>query len=370
MTPESSESGLGHFIPPSAMLMSSQVSTTGPALLSNHTGIDVWASQPGQVSGALPDASAHWIQGPYSHDGHLPNQIIDQVLGFSSPSLHSIPTPNETFQDLMRVPLDASTYQSPSSGQLLSDMRDVEQDLDLVSPQPETWINLCLYTNVLLGQGWDAEARHAMTSAALIYQRLVAERNDQLLSILNLVLALLFSYGKERLAAEFLSQALQASSTYLDHADPITVSIRFMVSMALKNSKSCGIEIQKLRQVATEMRMLWGEDHRYCITADYHLAWRLAMESDMRCEALRILCDTQARSERVFGPLHMQTVAFITTRARVLGHLGHLFEAETTMSEALQRIERWKIKKDYPYYLEAKRRHKIFLETLDRFKSQ
>lgn len=88
------------------------------------------------------------------------------------------------------------------------------------------------------------------------------------------------------------------------------------------------------------------------------------MDSDQRLEALSILRQTQVRAEQVFDSSHLQTVALITTQARVLGHLGDHFGAERTMSEALQRIKTWDIEEDYPYYVEAKRRHRVFLDEL------
>jgi hypothetical protein len=54
----------------------------------------------------------------------------------------------------------------------------------------------------------------------------------------------------------------------------------------------------------------------------------------------------------------------------VVGHLGDHFEAEKIMSEALERIKQWDIEEDYPYYVEAQRRHRKFLEALVRVRSR
>jgi hypothetical protein len=81
---------------------------------------------------------------------------------------------------------------------------------------------------------------------------------------------------------------------------------------------------------------------------------------------LDILRQTLARAQQTFDLLHLQTVAIITTQARVLGHLGRPFEAVETMAEAIHRMERWDIAEDYPYYVEAKKRHAILLRKAAR----
>lgn len=370
LTPGSSWSGDGHYLPSLAPAGSDISSARTQEWLGGRSDFEKRASRPrraSQIPRSVPQCPMEGIQ---SEDPTLADQTVDHVIGFSSPSISHTQTPSKTFRSLMALPLNSSTYQSDAFRQELGDMRSPNQDLDFVSPQPETWITLCFYINFLLVQEQTSAARHAMRRAAMIYQRLVRERNDQLLSILNLVLANLFLYRKQDLAAELLSQAQTAALVHLHKDDPIIDSISFMISMALKRTRSSGIRISKLRQVAEVMRLAWGEDHPYCITADYQLAWRLAMESDLRREALEILRQTQFRAERVLGCLHMQTVALITTQARVHGHLGHHFEAERTMSEALQRIKAWNIADDYPYYVEAKRRYKVFLEELDRVRSR
>jgi hypothetical protein len=311
-----------------------------------------------------------WMEVAQSDGSTIAGQIVNHVMGFCAPSTFRTPNPDKTFQNLMTAPLDGSIYRSDAFRTQLGDMRSIHQDRDLVSPQPETWINLCFYINFLLVQDQTSEANYAMRRAASIYQRLAQERNIGLLSILNLVLTNLFLYRKQGLAAELLSHARAAASRYLDEQDPIMVSITFMVSMALKNTKNCGIRILQLRYAASEMKKVWGENHPFCVTADYNLAWRLAMESDLRWEALEILRQTQVRAEHVFDRLHMQTVALITTQARVLSHLGRPLEAERTMSEALQRIQSWDIAEDYPYYMEAKRRHGILVEEVIRIRSR
>ena len=361
MTPESSSSSNAHCTSPLPLKIRQDWSE-------NIRDIETYAPAPRRPSEMSRSVPPSWSQSSHSDDTMVTDQIVEHVMRFSSPSTFGFPRPNETFETLMAAPLDSSSYQSDSLGHRLGVNQGMDRNLDLMFPQAETWTSLCLWVNVLLGQERTSEAHDAMQWAAMIYQRLVQEKDDEILLILNYVLAILVLHRKQALAAELLSQAQSAASTYLEHNDPVMVSIRFMIAMAQKRSKSCGIRILQLRQVAEQMKAVWGDDHPYCITADYQLAWRLALESDLRFEALSMLRQTQLRSERLFGSLHIQTVALITTQARVLGHLGYHLEAEKTMSESLQRMERWNITKDYPYYVEAKRRHKMLSEELARVK--
>lgn len=272
----------------------------------------------------------------------------------------------------MTAPINGSIAYSDSLREILSKLGGTATDQipDLTSPQPETWTFLCLYINVLFGKGHDSEAKVAMRQAAMIYQMLVLEENDQILSILTLVNTILFLHGKGDLGAELLQHAHIAAACYLKSDDPILISIEFMIAMALEKSRSCGIRIRTLRQVAEKMAAKWGEGHRYSVTANYNLAWRLAQESDLRVESLGILRRNQVIAEQVFEPQHIQTIAFINTQARVLGHLGFHLEAEQTMYEALQRIEMTTKYEDDPFYLEAKRRYEIFVKERDRVRNR
>lgn len=397
MTPESSGSSNGNWPPQLSPFRSDTASNTrqggfGSTVRQRGLGSDTPSTiRPSGIETRHdPEpftARANWVhdiprndpqrrsQATHSSDEELESQIVDQVMGYSSPSTFPSPTPPESLRNLMTTPLNDPLRRVVTFRNESDNNRQVTgQDLNLTSLQPETWTSLCFHINVYLALAqtsaarpameYRSAARHAMECASVVYEALVQQRNDQILSILNLILAILFLHRQAELAVELLSQAQAAASRHLQPDDPIMVSIAFMIAIAKKKSKQCSI--LKLRQVAHQMSNRWGENHRYCITADYHLAWRLAMESESRREALMILQQTQSRSERVFDPLHMQTVALITTQARVLGSLGYHVEAEQTMSRALHRIMRWQITADFPYYIEAKRRHQVFVEELAR----
>jgi hypothetical protein len=360
-TPDSFESWEEHDSPPSASLETIFTLRGNQNWLGTRNELEACPPRPRRSPIPLRNMSQYRTQDVFSGDYTVADQIAEQGIGLLFPSSFRIPTPTTIFQSLMQAPLPSSIFPLNEFTDKLHRMRISYQDTDLVSHSPEAWGQLCLHINVFCGQQDFISARYAMLEAALVYQRLVREGDDQILSMLSFVLAMLFLHGQADLAAEILSQAQIAASLHLHEEHPIQVSIKFMIFMALKTTKTCGITIPKLRQVVEDMNILCGgKNHRYCVTSTYHLAWRLAMEPDMRLESLEILRQTQVRSEAVFGPGHMQTVALLTTQARVLGHLGRHVEAEKTMLEALRRIEEWDIKEDHPYLVEAKERYVIF----------
>ncbi len=358
LTPESLGSNEEKYSPSSAP---SEFDSRLQDLLGIGSDVELYTLHPRRAYQITRSLSQECIHVVHFDDQMLAGQIIDRRMGLASPSTFGIPTPTETFQKLMGRPIEGSIFPLDEFKQRLDNMSRVELDFDLTSPQPHTWTTLSLQINVLCGLEKTSEARQYMLLAALIFEGLVQEKNDELLSILNNALANLFLHKRAMLAVELLSQAQVVASIHLEPEDPLIISIKFMISMAMKEVKTCGIEIRTLRHVAEQMKTTWGATHRYCIVADYHLAWRLAMESDLRAETLEILRWTRIRSEKVFDPLHMQTIALISTEARVLCHLGRYLEAQETSFEALQRVEQWNITPDHPYYLEAIRRHKIFL---------
>jgi hypothetical protein len=367
-TPDSFESGEEQYSPSSALLgfNSAHADHGGNQnRLGNRNELEACPPRPRRPPFPLRSPS-QYRKDVFGGDQTVADQIAEQGMGLLFPSTFRIPTPTATFQNLMRAPLPGSIFPLDEFKAKLHHMRISHQDRDLVSPSPETWAHLCFCINVLCGQQDLETAKYFMLEAALMYQRLVGQWDDQILSILNFILANLFLHRQARLAAEILTQAQIAASLYLDEEHPIQVSIKFMIFMALQTTQTCGITIAKLRQVVDKMQILCGgENHRYCVTSTYHLAWRIAMEPDMRPESLGILRQNQIRSEAVFGPGHMQTVALLTTQARVLGHLRRHAEAEQTMFEALRRIEEWDIKEDHPYLVEAKKRYMVFLRRRD-----
>jgi hypothetical protein len=248
-----------------------------------------------QIPCSIPNIQAKLL---WRNDGVLLDQIVRQVMGISSPSLFRTPNPAGPLRGLMSARFSHSSYPPEEFRQELGRMMNVDQDLDLPSPQPETWISLGFLINILLGQGDLSTAKHAMLQAAMIYQGLVRAKNDKLLSVLPLIVSNLFLYDKGELAAELLSQAKIAASMHLKDSDPIMISMSFIISMALKRTKTCGIGILDLRQASQEMRTLWGLSHRFCITSDYNLAWRLAQES-VRGSIGHIAPDSGARPANV-----------------------------------------------------------------------
>jgi hypothetical protein len=128
----------------------------------------------------------------------------------------------------------------------------------------------------------------------------------------------------------------------------------------------CGISPARLQVVYDDFRKSRTLKHPYTLLAGYHLAWRLAMDgADGFERAQHLLSELQGPAEETFGTAHMQTIAILTTRARILHDLKHCDEAEKFMSEAIKRIENI-YPPEHPYALEAKRRHSILLYSVNR----
>ena len=234
------------------------------------------------------------------------------------------------------------------------------------NPQPEAYVALCFLSCMLHGQGRDEAANLVTSRASQLYRALVQQKHEQALSCLNHVLTLLFLHGKNEFAIEFLKNARLAALCSFDDENPIVVTIRFMISQASSTAKECGISLARLRWVYDGFKEDRTLKHPYTLIAGYHLAWRLAMDDDDdngRFEAHQLLCTLQDAAEEVFGKSHMQSIAILTTMARILHDLGHLVEAEKTMSEAMTRIEVTYHSK-HPFSLEAKRRHAVLLRDI------
>jgi hypothetical protein len=167
-------------------------------------------------------------------------------------------------------------------------------------------------------------------------------------------------------AVDILKNAQQAALCHLHPEDPVIVTINFMVQQASSTVKQCGITPARLREVYDDFRNNRALNHPYTVLAGYHLAWRLAIDGhdDDLDQAHHLLSELQCLAEDTFGTAHMQTIAILTTQARVLHDLKHRKAAEKLMSEAVLRIESGYHRK-HPYALEAKRRHSILLDAVN-----
>jgi hypothetical protein len=232
--------------------------------------------------------------------------------------------------------------------------------------QPAVFLSHCYLACILHGQGQQEEASTVASKAFKIYQVLIKQEHEQALACLNLVLAVLFIYGQRLFAVDLLKNAHQAALCHLHSDNPIIVTISFMVQQASRTVMQCGISTGRLRVVFDDFRESRTLKHPYTLLAGYHLAWRLAMDGgDSLEQAHHLLSDLQAVADHNLGKAHMQTIAILTTKARVLYDLRHRDEAEKLMSEAIRRIELAYPAK-HPYALEAKRRHSIFLYAVNK----
>jgi hypothetical protein len=234
-------------------------------------------------------------------------------------------------------------------------------------PQPEVFVSFCCLACILHGQGQEQGASTVSSEAFKIYRSLIKQKHEQALACLNLVLAVLFMHGQSLFAVDLLKNAHQTALCELPEESPIIVTISFMVQQASRTVKQCGITPARLRVVFDDFKESQTLKHPYTILAGYHLAWRLAMDGgDGLKQARQLLSELQGAAECTFGKTHMQTIAILTTKARVLHDLKYREEAEELMSKAITRIEMGGYLAKHPYALEAKRRHSIFLYAVNK----
>jgi hypothetical protein len=129
--------------------------------------------------------------------------------------------------------------------------------------------------------------------------------------------------------------------TILVKEDPIILTINFMISQAIGTARESGINVPQLRTIYDQFKASLSARHAYTLLAGYHLAWRLAMNDDIgKTEAYQILCAIHDDALAALGENHPQSIAIVTTKARVLHDLGHFKEGESAMSNAVRLVKR------------------------------
>jgi hypothetical protein len=303
-----------------------------------------------------------------SADQFTHSSIVDisgQVLSFSSPN--SCQSSNEldvNFHMSMSTSMrDTDCYQFLRCRQGGESQRPSRAPSDL---QPEIFASFCFLACILHSQGQEQSANSVASKAFEIYQMLIKREHKYALACLNNVLAVLIMHGQSLFAVDILKNAQQAALRHLHPEDPVIVTINFMVQQASSTVKQCGITPARLREVYDGFGNSRTLNHPYTLLAGYNLAWRLAIDGhgDGLEHAHCLLSELQRPAEDTFGIVHMQTIAILTTKARVLHDLKHRKAAEKLMSEAILRIESVYHGK-HPYTLEAKRRHSILLDAVN-----
>ena len=300
---------------------------------------------------------------------HFPySSVVDisgQALFLSSPSSF---LPSDELDINFHMSMSAYTQNSePLRCHQTGDSRRSWQTPS--DPEPEVFILYCFLACILHGQGQEEGASTAASGAFEIFQGLIKQQHEHALAYLNIVLAVLFMHGQSLFAVDLLKNAHQAALHELPDESPIIMTINFMVQQASGTVKQCGITPATLRAVYDDFNESQTLKHPYTLLAGYHLAWRLAMDGDGLKEARNLLSELEGAAEQTFGKAHMQTIAILTTKARVLHDLKYRVEAEEMMSEAITRIEMGGYHAKHPYVLEAKRRHSIFLYAVNKIQA-
>src|SRR5271170_6737484 len=367
-------SSSGSFATPQLTPNQSQEDSQAPASLSSPEAAPLLDAYPWPMADFLVDFEPDLMQftgqsfeNPTA-DQSTHSSIVDisgQALSFSSPN--SYQSSNELdvnfHMSMSTCPQDIDCYQFLRCRQGGESQRSSRAPSD---PQPETFVSFCSLACILYSQGQEQSANSVASEAFEIYQMLIKQEHKHALACLNLVLAVLIMHGQSLFAVDILKNAQQAALFHLHPEDPVIVTINFMVQQASSTVKQCGITPARLREVHDDFRNNRTLNHPYTLLAGYNLAWRLAIDGhdDGLEHAHHLLSELQRPAEDTFGTVHMQTIAILTTKARVLHDLKHRKAAEKLMSEAILRIESVYHGK-HPYALEAKRRHSILLDAVN-----
>jgi hypothetical protein len=372
---DSGSSSSGSFPTPQLTPNQSQEDSQAPALFPSSEVAPLPDAYPWTMADFLNDFGPDLMQSTGQGFDNPPadqfthSSIVDisgQVLSFSSPN--SCQSSNELdvnfHMSMSTCTQDMDCYQFLRCHQGGESQRSSRAPSDL---QPEIFTSFCFLVCILHGQGQEQSANSVASEAFEIYQNLIKQEHKHALACLNLVLAVLIMHGQSLFAVDILKNAQQAALCHLHPEDPVIVTINFMVQQASSTVKQCGITPARLREVYDDFRNNRTLNHPYTLLAGYNLAWRLAIDGldDGLEHAHHLLSELQRPAEETFGTAHMQTIAILTTQARVLHDLKHRKAAEKLMSEAILRIESVFHGK-HPYTLEAKRRHSILLDAVNR----
>jgi hypothetical protein len=367
-------SSSGSFATPQLIPNQSQDDSQAPALLSSPEAAPLPDAYPWPMADFLVDIEPDLMQitgqsfenptaEQFTHSSIV--DISGQVLSFSSPN--SCQPSNELdvnfHMSMSTCTQDTDCYQFLRCRQGGESQRSPRAPSDL---QPDTFTSFCFLACILHSQGQEQSANSVASNAFEIYQMLIKQEHKHALACLNHVLAVLIMHGQSLFAVDVLKHAQQAALCHLHPEDPVIVTINFMVQQASSTVKQCGITPARLREVYDDFRNSRALNHPYTLLAGYNLAWRLAIDGhgDGLEHAHNLLSELQRPAEDTFGTVHMQTIAILTTKARVLHDLKYRKTAEKLMSEAILRIESVYHGK-HPYALEAKRRHSILLDAVN-----
>jgi hypothetical protein len=369
--PSNSES----FLTPRSTPNQSQEGTQAPALFPSPEAAPLSDVYPCTIADILPDFGPDLMQITEQDFDDLPpdrfthSSLVDisgQVLSLSSPNScqYSDELDVNFHISMSTCTQDVDCYQFLQCRQRGEPRQSSRASSDL---QPEIFLSFCFLACISHGRGQEQDANSAASEAFAIYQMLIKQEHEHALACLNIVLAVLAMYGQSLFAVDILKNAQQAALCHLHPEDPVIVTINFMVQQASSTVKQCGITPTRLRTVYDNFRNSRSLSHPYTLLAGYNLAWRLAMDGqdDALEHAHHLLSQLQRPAEETFGMAHMQTIAILTTKARVLHDMKHRKDAEKLMSEAVLRIESVYHRK-HPYALEAKRRHSILLDAVNR----
>jgi len=227
-----------------------------------------------------------------------------------------------------------------------------------------SFLSHCFSACIWQGQGFQTKADQMMKFAMMNFEDMIVHENDETLTSLSVLVALLEAHGQGDIATSILHQAHSVATGLGD--DALTTTIIFMLS-ALDRSAASACYADRLRGVHKKLEDRFGPMSKSALTAEYNVAWSLTQEAQQQPwkfeEALGILAPLKGKCEVVFGLCHHQTSSCTATLARVYARLENTKAAAYMIEELIRRLEQGLLR-FHPYRLQARARHAEYLEEL------
>ena len=293
---------------------------------------------------------------PYSNEAFLPvNMTTFNGLMSSTPYVfHAEQPPSETTSGM--------SFQA-----LVQTMLGRDQDADDQSTYSfaKAFLRQCCEVCLYLGQDPNrVDAENLLAHTGHVFDLLLQSPDEwtQSLTVLNNLLTLFYTYGQVALSARICEYAYRAADRRFGSTHSITFMIQFMMSIQERppGAGTPYYDIESLKHAHDLLVTMAGEESQLALTARYNLAWALT-EVEQYEEALEILMHLQAPCERTFGASQIQTIACISTLARVYLYTKREISAECLMRETIATRIEDNFLDSHPYFWEARNRHSLFL---------
>ena len=216
---------------------------------------------------------------------------------------------------------------------------------------------------ILRGQQEPQDASRMLDLAKDDFKALMISQPDLVLPVLNLLTALLESYGQREFGLEVLDIALAIWKDSRGGGDDcLSDSVTLMKDGLKWSGNSTENLVSRLEKVHTAVSVMWGgERSRSALAVKWQIAWALTIKGRWD-EAEKHLVDLRAQCGTGTG-VFLTSIMAAATHARVRFRQRHPLEARGIMAEVIKRLGAV-LPTYHPYYLESLTRQARFLQDL------